>query len=181
TGAETGLLAELMGLEQPEEGFSPMDPKRKRDQVLAALMARLEGLARQGPVLTAFEDVHWSDPTSLELLTLTVERMQTLPILLLVTYRPDFPPPWAGQPHVTSMALNRLGRRERLRLVDHVAGGKALPQSLLEQIVERTDGVPLFRARSCRSARPSAVSSPMSRSRALPDCPTPCCRTRWRG
>jgi class 3 adenylate cyclase/tetratricopeptide (TPR) repeat protein len=144
TGAETGLLAELMGLEQPEEGFSPMDPKRKRDQVLAALMARLEGLARQGPVLMAFEDVHWSDPTSLELLTLTVERMQTLPILLLVTYRPDFPPPWAGQPHVTSMALNRLGRRERLRLVDHVAGGKALPQSLLEQIVERTDGVPLF-------------------------------------
>ena len=91
-----------------------------------------------------FEDVQWSDPTSLELLTLTVERMQALPVLLIITHRPDFQPPWAGQPHVTIMALNRLGRRERMLLVDHVTGGKVLPQALLEQIVERTDGVPLF-------------------------------------
>ena len=91
-----------------------------------------------------FEDAHWSDPTSLELLSLTAERLQTLPILLLVTFRPDFQPPWTGQPHVTTMTLSRLGRRERMAMVEHVTGGKALPQALLEQIVERTDGVPLF-------------------------------------
>lgn len=143
-GAEAGLLAELVGLEQAEETGTPLDPKRKRAQVLAALMARLEALAREGPVLMAFEDVQWSDPTSLELLTLTVERMQALPILLVITHRPDFQPPWAGQPHVTSMTLNRLGRRERMALVGHVTGGKTLPPALIEQIVERTDGVPLF-------------------------------------
>ncbi len=146
-GGETsnaGLLAELVGLEQPEESGTPLDPKRKRNQILAALMARLEALARQGPVLMAFEDVQWSDPTSLELLTLTVERMQALPVLLVITHRPDFQPPWAGQPHVNSMTLNRLGRRERMALVDHVTGGKTLPPALIEQIVERTDGVPLF-------------------------------------
>ena len=143
-GAAAKLLTDLLGLEPQEESAALMDPQRKRAQVLNALMAQLEGLARKSPVLMAFEDVQWSDPTSLELLTLTVERMQGLPILLLITHRPDFQPPWAGQPHVTSMSLNRLGRRERMMLVDHVTGGKALPQALLEQIVERTDGVPLF-------------------------------------
>jgi predicted ATPase len=143
-GADAGLLAELVGLKPSEESASPMDPKRKRGQVLAALMARLEGLTRQTPLLMAFEDAQWSDPTSLELLTLTIERMQALPILLVITHRPDFQPPWAGQPHVTTMTLNRLGRRERMALVDHVTGGKPLPPALLEQIVERTDGVPLF-------------------------------------
>ena len=137
------LLAELMGLPTAQSA-SPMDPQRRRGQSLAALIGRLETLARQGPLLMAFEDVHWSDPTTLELLTLTIERMQALPVLLLITHRPDFQPPWAGQPHVTSMALNRLGRRERVALVGHVTGGKALPAALLEQIVERTDGVPLF-------------------------------------
>ena len=143
-GADAGLLAELVGLKPPEESGAPMDPQRKRGQVLAALMARLEGLAREAPLLMAFEDAQWSDPTSLELLTLTVERMHSLPILLVITHRPDFQPPWAGQPHVTSMTLNRLGRRERVMLVDHVTGGKPLPAALLEQIIERTDGVPLF-------------------------------------
>jgi len=143
-GAVADLLADLLGLDQPVERATPMDPQRKRAQVLAALIEQLKGLAQRSPVLMVFDDVQWSDPTSLELLTLTIERMQTLPILLVVTHRPDFPAPWAGQPHVTTMALNRLGRRERMTLVDHVAGGKALPPALLEQIVERTDGVPLF-------------------------------------
>ncbi len=143
-GAAANLLADLLGLDPQEESAAPMDPQRKRAQVLSALIERLKGLARRGPLLMVFEDVQWSDPTSLELLTLTAERMQALPILLVITHRPDFQPPWAGQPHVTSMSLNRLGRRERMMLVDHVTGGKALPAALLEQIVERTDGVPLF-------------------------------------
>jgi class 3 adenylate cyclase/tetratricopeptide (TPR) repeat protein len=143
-GADASLLAELVGLEPVEESVSPMDPQRRRGQVLAALMGRLKSLARQGPLLMVFEDVQWSDPTSLELLTLTVERMHSLPILLVITHRPDFQPPWAGQPHVTNMTLNRLGRRERMTLVEHVTGGKSLPPALIEQIIERTDGVPLF-------------------------------------
>ena len=138
------LLSDLLALDIRTEGAAPMDPQRKRAQVLTALIEQLKGLARRGPVLMVFEDAQWSDPTSLELFTLTVERMQALPILLIITHRPDFQAPWAGQPHVTTMTLNRLGRRERMALVDHVTGGKALPQALLDQIVERTDGVPLF-------------------------------------
>ena len=91
-----------------------------------------------------FEDAHWADPTSLELLTLTIERLQSLPILLIITFRPEFQPPWTGQSHVTMLTLNRLSQRERAMLVDHVTGGKTLPPGLLDQIVERTDGVPLF-------------------------------------
>ena len=91
-----------------------------------------------------FEDMHWADPTSLELLTLTIEHLQKLPVLLVVTFRPEYQPPWTGQPHVTMLTLNRLSQRERATLVSHITGGKALPSNLLEQIVDRTDGVPLF-------------------------------------
>jgi len=141
--ADVELFAELMGL---AEGRSAevTDPQRNRRRVLTVLIERLEALARRGPVLMVFEDVHWADPTSLELLTLAIERLQSLPILLVITYRPDYQPPWAGQPHVTMLTLNRLSQRERATLVDHITGGKALPPQLLDQIVERTDGVPLF-------------------------------------
>src|SRR5579863_2250967 len=141
--AETVVFAELLGLaDGPAAELT--DPQRQRRRVLAALIGQLEALARRGPVLMIFEDVHWADPTSVELLTLTIERLQTLPILLVITLRPDYQPPWAGQPHVTTLPLNRLGRRERTSLVQHITGGKALPAELLDQIVERTDGVPLF-------------------------------------
>ena len=142
-GADVELFAELMGL---AEGRSTevTDPQRKRRRVLAALIERLEALAQRGPVLMVFEDVHWADPTSLELLTLAVERLQSLPILLVITYRPDYQAPWAGQSHVTMRTLNRLSQSERATLIDHITGGKALPPQLLDQIVERTDGVPLF-------------------------------------
>jgi len=144
-GPETELepFAELLGIaERPAEGIA--DPQRRRRRILAALIGRLEALSGDGPVLMVFEDAHWADPTSLELLSLAVERLQTLPILLVITFRPDFQAPWAGQPHVTTVALNRLSERARAALVEHITGGKALPPQLLEQIVERTDGVPLF-------------------------------------
>ncbi len=143
-GAAIGVLSDLLGLGEAPTGAATMDPQRKRAQVLSVLLDQLTRLARRGPVLMVFEDVQWSDPTTLELLTLTVEQMQALPVMLIITFRPGFQPPWAGQPHVTTMTLNRLGRRERMMLVDHVTGGKALPPALLEQIVDRTDGVPLF-------------------------------------
>jgi class 3 adenylate cyclase/predicted ATPase len=142
--ATAEILADLLGLEARPEISAATDPQRRRSQVLNALLEQLKGLAQHGPILMMFEDAQWSDPTTLELFTLTVERIQTLPILLVMTHRPDYQPPWAGQPHVTTMALNRLGRRERMALVEHVTGGKALPPELLDQIVERTDGVPLF-------------------------------------
>ena len=148
----------------------------KRRLALAALIKQLEALAASGPVLMLFEDVHWADPTTLELLTLTVERLQSLPILLLITFRPDFQPSWTGQSHVTMVTLNRLSLRERATLVDHVAGGKKLPAGLLDQIVERTDGVPLFveeltksvlESEHCRSIR-RPLRSRSARACAIP-------------
>src|SRR5213079_1551279 len=91
-----------------------------------------------------FEDAHWIDPTSRELLDLTVERVGSLPVLLIVTFRPEFQPPWTGQPQVTTLGLNRLDRRDRTALVEQIAGGKALPDEVVAQIADRTDGVPLF-------------------------------------
>lgn len=144
TGAETEPFAELLGLSSHKPADGVMDPQRARRAILSGLLQRLDALARQSPVLMLFEDVHWADPTSIELLTLTIERVQTLPVLLIVTFRPDYQPPWVGLPHVTALALNRLGRRERTQLVEHITGGKSLPPEVLDQIVDRTDGVPLF-------------------------------------
>ena len=91
-----------------------------------------------------FEDAHWIDPTSRELLDLLVECVRSLPVLLIVTFRPEFQPPWTGQPQVTMLALNRLDRQERTALVEQIAGSKALPNEVVAQIANRTDGVPLF-------------------------------------
>jgi predicted ATPase len=95
-------------------------------------------------VLMVFEDAHWMDPTSRELLDLTVARVRSLSVLLVVTFRPEFQPPWTGQPQVTVLALNRLDRRDRTALVEQIAGGKELPGEVVAQIADRTDGVPLF-------------------------------------
>ena len=91
-----------------------------------------------------WEDVHWSDPTTRELLDLLIDRVPTLRVLVILTFRPEFTPPWIGRPHVTMLTLNRLPRRQRAEMIAHVTGGKALPKEIADQIVERTDGVPLF-------------------------------------
>ena len=117
------LIAALLGL--PTEGRYPaldLTPQRQKQLTLAALVEQLEGLAAAQPVLLAYEDMHWSDPTTQELLGLTIERLQRLPVLLLITYRPEFSPPWPSQPHVSALALSRLGRREGAALVERVAG-----------------------------------------------------------
>ena len=144
SGADVETFAELLGLAGSSVETALSDPQRKRRKVLTALIEQLERVARQRPVLMLFEDAHWADPTSIELLTLTVERLQSLPVLLVITFRPDYQPPWTGQPHVTMLTLNRLSQRERATLVDSITGGKALPPELLDQIIARTDGVPLF-------------------------------------
>ena len=105
-----------------------LSPQRKKERTLEALIRQLEGLARQQPVVMVFEDAHWIDPTSRELLDLTVERVRSLPVLLIITFRPEFQPPWTGQPHVNMLMLNRLGRRDRHCAGEQIAGGKALPE-----------------------------------------------------
>jgi predicted ATPase len=142
---DVALLADLLSLPDSERHALPkLSAPRKKERTLEALIRQLEGLARQAPVVMVFEDAHWIDPTSRELLDLTVDRVRSLPVLLIVTFRPEFQPPWTGQPQVTMLALNRMDRRDRAALVVQIAGGKALPADVIAQIVERTDGVPLF-------------------------------------
>jgi class 3 adenylate cyclase/predicted ATPase len=142
---DVALLADLLSLPDTERHALPkLSAPRKKERTLEALIRQLEGLARQAPVVMVFEDAHWIDPTSRELLDLTVDRVRSLPVLLIVTFRPEFQPPWTGQPQVTMLALNRMDRRDRAALVVQIAGGKALPADVIAQIVERTDGVPLF-------------------------------------
>jgi hypothetical protein len=111
---------------------------------LRSLVAQVEGLAARQPVLLVVEDAHWADPTSLELFDLIVERVPSLPLLAIFTFRPEFAPPWVGRPQVTLLSLNRLPRRLRAEMIAHVTGGKVLPQEIADQITDRTDGVPLF-------------------------------------
>jgi class 3 adenylate cyclase len=142
---ELALIAELLSL-PAEAGYVPLEasPQDKRELILAALLAQLERLAAQAPVLLVFEDAHWIDPTSLDLLGRTVARVADLPVLLVVTFRPEFQPPWVSRAHVTTLSLSRLGGHDAARIIDGVARGQALPPEIAQQILERTDGVPLF-------------------------------------
>jgi predicted ATPase len=96
------------------------------------------------PVLMIFEDVQWIDPTSLEALGRTVDRIRTLRVFLIITFRQEFDPSWVGQPHVTSLTINRLGAREISAMVDGITGDKSLPLSIRQDILARSDGIPLF-------------------------------------
>ena len=156
---DVALLADLISLRASERHQLPnLSPQRKKERTLDALLRQLEGLARRQPVLMVFEDAHWIDPTSRELLDLTVERVRRLPVLLIVTFRPEFQPVWTGQSQVTMLALNRLDRRDRTALVKQIAGGKTLPNEVIDQISERTDGVPLFVEELTKSVLESAVT-----------------------
>src|SRR5262249_25045226 len=140
------LIAERLSLSGGER-FPALDlsPQRKKERTLAALLRQLQALARRQPILMIFEDLHWIDPTSRELLDLTVEKITELPVLLVATHRPEFQPPWVGGAPVTVMARDRLSRNEGATLVARLAGNLgALPPDIVDEIVERTDGVPLF-------------------------------------
>jgi len=142
---DAALFAEMLSL--PNDGRYPaldLAPEERRHRTLEALTAQLAGLARLQPVLMIVEDAHWVDPTSLEVFGRTVDQVKTLPALLIVTFRPDFNAPWVGQSHVMSLTLNRLGEREAAAIITHLVGNKELPADVMAEIVERTDGVPLF-------------------------------------
>jgi class 3 adenylate cyclase/predicted ATPase len=139
------LIAALLGI--PTGDRYPgliLTPEVQKRRTLQALVDQLAGLAAQQPVLALYEDVHWIDPSTLELLGLVIERIQQQPVVVLITFRPEFQPPWTSQAHVTSLTMSRLGRRQRAELVARVTGDKPLPAEVVEQIVARTDGVPLF-------------------------------------
>jgi class 3 adenylate cyclase/tetratricopeptide (TPR) repeat protein len=140
---DIALLSELLSLPSSAADLN-LSPQRKREKLFEALLSQLEAEARQRPVLMVFEDAHWIDPTSRELLDLTVDRARHLPVLLAITFRSEFQPPWGGRSHVTSLALNRLGERDGEALVQTLAGNAALTADIVAEIVERTDGVPLF-------------------------------------
>jgi predicted ATPase len=139
------LLAELLSIPVTDH-LAPLNwsPQRKKEKTLEALLRQLETLSREERVFAVYEDVQWLDPSSRELLDMTVERVADLPVLLVITFRPDFQPPWAGQPHVSMVNLGRLSKREAAALAALVASHRALPDDITAAIVERTDGIPLF-------------------------------------
>ena len=142
---DTTLFAEMLSL--PNDGRYPalaLTPEQRRQRTLEALTSQLAGLASQQPLLMIFEDVQWIDPTSLEVLGRVVDRIKTLPVLLIVTFRPEFNPPWVGQSRVANVTLNRLGEREAAAIIARLVGNKELPADVMAEIVERTDGIPLF-------------------------------------
>jgi class 3 adenylate cyclase/tetratricopeptide (TPR) repeat protein len=142
---QIALLANLLSLSSVSPYQIPtMSPQKKKDATFAVLLEQIEGLANHQPILIIFEDVHWIDPTSLELLALIVERLPQLPVLLLMTARPDFAAPWPRHAHVSTIVLTRLGHRDGTTLIERITGGKRLPDGILAQILARTDGVPLF-------------------------------------
>lgn len=139
------FLAELLSI--PSEGIYPaltLTPEQLRLRTLDVMVEIVETMAVQAPVLFVAEDVHWIDPSTQEYLTHLIERVRTSRTLVIVTYRPEYEPPWVNYSHVTSLTLNNLGRRDTAAMVAEMTRGRGLPKSMVEQIVERTDGVPLF-------------------------------------
>ncbi|HKA65260.1 MAG TPA: AAA family ATPase, partial [Methyloceanibacter sp.] len=142
---DTALFAEMLSL--PNDGRYPaleLTPEQRRQRTLDALIFQMQALTRFRPLLIIFEDAHWSDPTSLEAFGRAMDRIATLRVLLIVTARPEFDPPWIGRPHVSVLIINRLAQREVSAMIDHLVGNKVLPASIRQDIIERADGIPLF-------------------------------------
>ncbi len=142
---DAALFAEMLSL--PNDGRYPaveVEPQLRRQKTLKALGSHIEALARINPVLMIFEDAHWTDPTSLEFFARAVDLAVSHRLLLLVTFRPEFSPPWIGRPHVTGLTLHRLAPCAINFLIEGVVGNRSLPAGIRQDIIERTDGIPLF-------------------------------------
>jgi len=142
---DVALIAEMLSL--PNDGRYPaleLTPQQRRQKTLDALTAQMETLSRQKPVMMTLEDAHWADPTSLEAFGGVVDRIRTLRVLLLVTFRPEFDAPWIGRPYVTALIVNRLAEHEAGAMIDCLVGNRLLSASIRQDIIERTDGIPLF-------------------------------------
>jgi len=142
---DAALFAEMLSL--ANDGRYPtiiLTSQQRRQRTLEALTAQMEALTRTSPVLMIFEDVQWIDPTSLEALGRAVDEIRTLRVLLIMTFRPEFDPPWIGRPYVAALTINRLGQRDIEAMIGRIAGDKLLPANIRQDIIERTDGIPLF-------------------------------------
>jgi Predicted ATPase len=175
---DAALFAEMLSL--TNDGRYPvieLTPQQRRQRTLEALSARMEALTRASPVLIIFEDVHWIDATTLEVLGRAMDQIQTLRMLLIVTFRPEFDPPWIGRPHVAALTINRLGQRDIDTMIDHLVGNKGLPASIRQDIIKRTDGIPLFVEETtkavlesgCEGEAPRTESAAPSPSAAVPE------------
>lgn len=163
------LLAALLSLPTGKR-YAPLDlpPQQQRERTFAVLLDQFEGLAGQQPVLAVFADVHWFDSSSLELIDRAVERLEHLPALAVVTFRPEFTPRWRSRPYVTSLTLGRLSRRDAATLVTHLSGTESLPPEVLEQILTRTDGVPLFVEELTKAVLEADAPRGMEKEHGLP-------------
>ncbi len=175
-GHVISLVSNLLSLPSNDPSrLADMTPQKRREMTLTVLLALLDGLAARRPVFLIFEDVHWADPTSRELLTAILDRVPRLRVLLLITARPEFTPPWPGHAHVTTVSLTRLSRRDGAALIERVTAGKALPEEVMNEILARTDGVPLsLRSSPRRCSKRDCWTSRMGATRSSGRCP------RWR-
>ena len=167
---DRALFAELLSLRS--DGLYPkldLTPQQRRQRTFEALTTQIVSLAEQRPVLMIFEDIHWIDPTSLEALGRGIDRIKSVGVLLIITHRLEFEPPWLGRPYVTALSLNRLGKREIAAMIDEVASNHELPETMRQDIIERADGIPIFveeltravlEAESEREARRTAAAVP---------------------
>jgi class 3 adenylate cyclase/predicted ATPase len=142
---DAALFADMLAL--PNDGRYPvlkLAPQQVRQKTLEALIAQIEAISRQSPVLMIFEDAHWADPSSLEVFGRLVDRINGLRVLLFVTSRPEFAAAWIGRPHVTALVISRLAPSEAMALIERVAGNRPIAANIRQDIVERADGIPLF-------------------------------------
>jgi predicted ATPase len=140
------LLAALLSVPLPEARYAPLQlsPQRQRQKTLEALLAWLLAEAERQPTLAVWEDLHWADPSSLEFLGLLIDQTPTARLLTLLTCRPEFRPPWSPRSYFIQLTPGRLGRAQVEAMVERMTSGKALPAEVVQQIVAKTDGVPLF-------------------------------------
>ena len=142
---DKALLAELLSIQHPDADFlKTMTPQHRKSMAFATILRQLDELARKQPILAILEDIHWADPTTLGLLDLVVEAIQRVPVLLVITARPEVNVPWASRPHVTVKLLSGLDDELAATLIKQIASGRELPRDVIERIIAHADSVPLF-------------------------------------
>jgi class 3 adenylate cyclase/predicted ATPase len=164
------LIADLLSI-RGDQRYPPLNvsPEKRKEMTLEALIHQLQSLADRGPVLFIVEDAHWIDPTTLDLMTRIIDRIQQMRVLLLITLRPEFKPIWQEHGHVTSLTLSRLPRRHCTELVTAIAGGKALPPEVQQSILAKTDGVPLYIEELTKNVLESGLLTEEAHSYTLKD------------
>jgi class 3 adenylate cyclase/predicted ATPase len=165
---DAGFIADLLSL--PNDGRYPeneLAPRQRRQKTMDALVRRVETLSDSAPVLMIFEDAHWADPTSIELVGRLVSRIENHRVLIIVTFRPEFEPPWIGQAYITVINLNRLTPWKVVTLIDRIVGNHPLPEAIRQDIIERTDGVPLFVEEMTKAVLETASEGEARRTAAL--------------